>query len=208
EAHYSKAHINKQFIKNIRADNFIGMLFSEIATWSIIVVAATVLHTHGVTDIKTAADAAKALEPLVQNFPHAGFIAKIIFAIGILGLGFLSVPILAGSAAYAFTTAFNLPNGLNLKFKKAKSFYGIIIFSMLIGMIMNFIGINPIKALVYSAIVNGIVAVPLILIIFMIAKDKKIMRNYRSGILSNTFVFLTFMSMLVTVIAMFFTLFK
>ncbi len=91
------------------------MLFSEFVAWSIIVVTATVLFSHGVTNIESAADAAKALEPLVQTFPHAGLISKCIFAIGIVGVGLVSVPILAGSAAYALSEALGWREGLNLK---------------------------------------------------------------------------------------------
>jgi len=94
-------HITRKFIHSLRLDNFIGMLSSQIATWCIIVVAATVLNANGVTDVRTAADAAKALEPLVHTFPNAGFLAELIFAVGIIGLGLLAVPILSASASYA-----------------------------------------------------------------------------------------------------------
>ena len=96
---YGRSKIGEKFIRNLRIDNFLGMVFSEIATWSIIVVAATVLHQNGITNVASAADAAKALEPLVQTFPHAGFLAKLIFATGIIGLGLLGIPVLSGSAA-------------------------------------------------------------------------------------------------------------
>jgi Mn2+/Fe2+ NRAMP family transporter len=198
-------HIGKKFIKNLRIDNFVGMLFSEIGTWSIIVVTATVLNAHGITNIKTAADAAKALEPLVSTFPNAGYIAKVIFAVGVLGLGFLSIPILAGSAAYAFTEAFNLKEGLNMKLKKAHGFYGVITIATLIGLIINFIGINPIQALVFAAVINGVVAVPLIFIIGLIAKNKGIMGEYKSGLLSNILVWATFAGMGAAAIGMFLT---
>ncbi len=201
-------HIDKKFIKNLRIDNFAGMLFSEIGTWSIIVVTATVLNAHGITNIKTAADAAKALEPLVSTFPNAGYIAKVIFAVGVLGLGFLSIPILAGSAAYAFTEAFNLREGLNQKLKKAHGFYGVIIIATLIGLIINFVGIDPIKALVFAAVINGVVAVPLIFIIGLIAKNKNIMGEYKSGLLSNVLVWATFAGMGAAAIGMFLTLGK
>jgi NRAMP (natural resistance-associated macrophage protein)-like metal ion transporter len=201
-------NIGKKFIKNLRIDNFAGMLFSEIGTWSIIVVTATVLNAHGITNIKTAADAAKALEPLVSTFPNAGYIAKVIFAVGILGLGFLSIPILAGSAAYAFAEAFNLKEGLNQKLKKAHGFYGVITIATLIGLIINFVGIDPIKALVFAAVINGVVAVPLILIIGLIAKNKQIMGEYKSGWLSNILVWATFAGMGAAAIGMFLTLAK
>ncbi len=201
-----KPHIGWRFIHNLRIDNFIGMFFSEIGTWSIIVVTATVLNAHGFTDIKTAADAARALEPLVSTFPNAGYLAKVIFAVGIIGLGLLSVPVLAGSAAYAFTEAFNLSEGLNLKFKKAHGFYGVIIVATLIGLMINFIGINPIKALVFAAVINGVVAVPLIFIIALIARNGKIMGQYKSGWVSSLLVWLTFLAMGAAAMGMLLTL--
>lgn len=199
--------VTKKTIRNLRIDNFAGMLFSEVATWAIIVVSATVLFTNGITNINTAADAAKALEPLVQNFPHAGLLAKIIFATGIIGLGLISVPVLAASAAYALCETFNHSKGLSLKFKQARFFYGIIIVSTFVGLGLNFIGIDPIKALIYAAFINGIIAVPLIFIIGLVAKNKKIMGRYSSGKLSKTLVMLTFLSMLIAGCSMFFTFF-
>ena len=201
-----KPVINWKFIRNLRIDNFIGMFFSEIGTWSIIVVTATVLNAHGFTDIKTAADAAKALEPLVSSFPNAGYIAKVIFAVGVIGLGLLSVPVLAGSAAYAFAEAFNLNEGLSRKLKKAHGFYGVITIATLIGLMINFIGFNPIKALVYTAVINGVVAVPLIFIIALIAGNGKIMGQYKSGVVSKVLVWMTFFGMAAAAIGMFLTL--
>jgi NRAMP (natural resistance-associated macrophage protein)-like metal ion transporter len=203
---YGRAKIGAQFIKNLRIDNFTGMIFSEFATWSIIVVAATVLHQNGITNVTSAAEAAKALEPLVQTFPYSGFLSKLIFAIGIMGLGLLSIPILSGSAAYAISEAFNMKEGLNLKLKKAHGFYGVITIATLIGLMINFIGIDPIKALVFTAVINGVAAVPLIFLIARIARNKKIMGEYRSGWLSNTTVWITFIVMLVSAVAMFYTL--
>jgi len=203
---YGRPKIGKKFIRNLRLDNFLGMIFSEIATWSIIVVAATVLHQNGVTDVTSAADAAKALEPLVQTFPHAGFLAKLIFAVGIIGLGLLGIPVLSGSAAYALSEAFNMKEGLNLKLKKAHGFYGVITIATLIGLMINFIGIDPIKALVFTAVFNGVAAVPLIFLIARIARNQKIMGEYRSGWLSNTVVWITFLVMLASAVAMFYTL--
>src|ERR1035438_5800702 len=147
-----------------------------------------------------------ALEPLVQTFPNSGFLSKLIFACGIMGLGLLSIPILSGSAAYAITEAFNMKEGLNLKLKKAHGFYGIITIATLIGLMINFIGIDPIKALVFTAVFNGVAAVPLIFLIARIARNKKIMGEYRSGWLSNTTVWITFIVMLASAVAMFYTL--
>lgn len=196
--------IRKSNIHKMRIDNNVGMIISEITTWSILVVAGTILHNSGVTDISNAADAAKALEPLVHSFPHSGYLSKVIFAIGIIGLGFLAVPVLSGSAAYAVSEAVNWESGLNLKLKKAHGFYGIIIIATLIGLIINFIGIDPVKALVYSAVLNGIAAVPLIFIIIKISTNNKIMGQYKSGALSKVILWITFLGMASAAIAMFF----
>ena len=203
---YGKPKMGKTFIRNLRLDNFLGMLFSEFATWSMIVVAATVLHQNGITNVASAADAAKALEPLVQTFPYSGFLAKLIFAVGIIGLGLLSIPVLSGSAAYALSEAFNMKEGLNRKLKKAHGFYGVITIATLVGLVINFVGIDPIKALVFTAVFNGVAAVPLIFAIGRIARNRKIMGDYRSGWLSNIVVWITFLVMLASAVAMFYTL--
>ena len=190
-----RPQIKTKDIQRIRLDNFIGMVASQITTWSIIVVAASTLHAHNITDVKTASDAAKMLEPLVQNFPNAGLMAKIIFSVGIIGLGLIAVPVLSGSCAYALCEVLNLPRGLNLKYKSAKTFYGIMVGFTVIGVLINYIGIDPIKALVYSAVINGILAVPLIFIITLISRNKKIMGKYRGGLLSQWFLWITFTCM-------------
>ena len=205
---YGRPKPNEKFMRNLRLDNFLGMLFSQIAAWCIIVVAGTVLHNHGITDVKTAADAARALEPLVDTFPNAGLWAKIIFAFGIVGLGLLSVPVLSASASYAVSEAFSWREGLNLKFKKAHGFYGVITVATLIGLMINYIGIDPIKALIFTAVINGVVAVPLLFIINKIASDGKIMGKNKSGRLSRVFLWLTFVIMFLSSLAMFVALSK
>ncbi len=201
-----ETHVSKKFMRALRIDNFLGMLSSEVATWCIIVVAATVLNAHGLTNIATTADAAKALEPLVRTFPNAGFLAKLLFSIGVIGLGLLAVPVLSASASYAIAEAFNWKEGLNLKFNRAHGFYGVITVATIIGLMINFIGINPISALVFTAVFNGVAAVPLIFIIAKIARDEKIMGEHKSGWLSNVFVWATFILMTAAAIAMFATL--
>ncbi len=182
-------------IRNMRLDNNAGMIMSEITTWCILLVGATVLHNSGVRDVKTAADAAKALEPLVKSFPNAGFLAKLIFSIGIIGLGLLAVPVLSGSAAYAVAEAVNWNASLNLKLKQAHGFYGVITIASIIGLMINFIGIDPVKALIYAAVLNGVAAVPLLFLIARIARNKKIMGEYRSGWLSSGLLWFTFAAM-------------
>lgn len=200
-----RPRISRFFIKNLRLDNIFGMFISEVATWFIIVVAATVLHGNNVTNIGTAADAARALEPLVHNFPNAGFLAKTIFAVGILGLGFLGIPVLAGSASYALSEAFNWHEGLYRKLREAHGFYGVITIATLVGLLINFIGIDPIKALIFAAVFNGVTAVPLIFLIAKIARNQKIMGENKSGNLSHVLVWITFLAMAVAALAMLFT---
>jgi Mn2+/Fe2+ NRAMP family transporter len=170
------------------------------------VVGATVLHANGVTHIDSAAQAAKALEPLVHSFPHAGFLAELIFTIGILGVGFLAVPVFSGSASYALSEALDWKAGLNLKLKRAHGFYGVITIATLVGLMINFIGINPIQALVVTAVINGVVAVPLIFLVARIARNKEIMGEYRSGVLSNVLVWATFVFVGGAAVAMFITM--
>jgi Mn2+/Fe2+ NRAMP family transporter len=201
-----KPRISSRNIKDMRIDNTTGMLISEVTTWCIILVGATVLHGGGIKDVKTAADAARALEPLVHSFPHSGFLAKLIFSIGIIGLGLLAIPVLSGSAAYAVSEAFDWNASLNLKLKKAHGFYGVITIATIIGLMINFIGIDPVKALVYAAVLNGVAAVPLIFLIGKIAMDEKIMGEYKSGRLSNILVWSTFVGMGAAAIAMFYTI--
>ena len=203
-----KPKITAAFIKKMRIDNFVGMLSSEVATWSIIVVGATVLNAHGIMNVGTAADAAKVLEPLVHSFPNAGFLAKLLFSIGIVGLGLLAVPVLSASASYALSETLNWKEGLNLKLKRAHGFYGVITIATLIGLMINFIGLDPIKALVFTAVFNGIAAVPLIFLIAKMAASEKIMGEYKSGILSNIVVWATFVLMAAAAIAMIATFYQ
>ena len=199
-------HGLRNSIKNMRIDTTIGIFASEIAQWFIIITTGTVLFRHGITNINTAADAAKALEPLVSTFPNSGQIAKDIFAIGIIGLGLLGIPVLAGSAAYALSEAFNWKEGLYRKFSKAKGFYGVIIVSTLIGLTLNFIGIDPIKALVYTAVFNGVAAVPLLFVIAKINSNENILGKYKGGKLSQIIIWVAFAVMALAVLGMLYTI--
>ena len=198
--------ISSHVIRNMRLDNAVGMFASQLITWSIIVVSATVLNQHGVTNLKTAADAAKALEPLVNSFPYAGLLAKLLFAIGIVSAGLLVVPVLAGSAAYALSETLNWKEGLNLKLKRAHGFYGVITASTLIGVAIDFLGLDPIRLLVYTSVLNGVAAVPLILLIILISRNRLIMGEYVSGRLSVGFSWLAFGTMVGATLAALLTL--
>ncbi|MGH7238409.1 MAG: NRAMP family divalent metal transporter, partial [Candidatus Saccharimonadales bacterium] len=186
----------------MRFDTALGMIFSNIVMWSIMVTAATVLFSHGITDVRTSADAAKALEPLVVTFPNAGFMAKLLFSLGIIGLWFLTVPVLSSSASYAVAEAMNWRASLSYKLKRAHGFYGVITIATFIGLLINIIGIDPIRALIITAVFNGIVSVPLLLLIALLAADKKVMGEYKSGWLSCLFVWLAFLFVLASVLAL------
>ncbi len=179
------------FVGNMRIDTAVGMVASEIVQWFIIMATATVLFSHGVKNIATAADAAKALEPLVQSFPNSGQLAKDLFAIGIVGLGFLAIPVLAGSSAYALSEALNWKEGLSKRFGDARGFYGVIIISTVVGLMLNFAGIDPIKALVFTAVFNGIAAVPLLYLVARINGNEDILGSNTGGFLSRLLVWLT-----------------
>jgi NRAMP (natural resistance-associated macrophage protein)-like metal ion transporter len=167
-------------IRNMRLDTNAGMIFSNIVMFFIIVTTASTLGTHGITHIETATQAAQALKPLAGDF------AFLLFAIGIVGTGLLAIPILAGSAAYAISEVFDWKEGLNKKFKQAHGFYGIIIAATVIGVIINFLPIKPFTMLYYTAIINGIAAPPLMVLVMLIANNKKIMGKYRNAGFSNT----------------------
>lgn len=159
-------------VRDMRKDVFTGMSYANLVFLFIVITTAVVLHQNGIYTIDSAAQAASALKPL------AGENAALIFTLGIIGVGLLAVPVLAGSSAYAIAELFRWKEGLSRKYDRAKGFYGVIIFSLLIGLGMNFIGINPIKALYFAAVVNGVVAPILLYFIFKIGNDKEIMGSF------------------------------
>jgi len=158
----------KRVVK-MRSDVFTGMLFANIAFLFIVITTAEVLFKNGITAVGTPQEAALALKPL------AGDYAFILFALGIIGTGLLGVPVLAGSSAYAIAELFGWKEGLEKKFWQAKGFYLVILVSVVIGFLMNFIGISPMQGLYYAAYVNGVLVVPLIFVIMKLGGDKKIM---------------------------------
>lgn len=156
-------------VKDMRIDVWSGMFFSNVVMFFIIATAAGTLFTSGVTNIATAAQAAEALKPL------AGEQAFLLFALGIIGTGLLAVPVLAGSASYALAESFGWRRGLYRKLRQAYSFYGLIIIATALGFLLNFVGIDPIKALIYSAVANGLVAPVVLILIVLLSSNKKIM---------------------------------
>jgi NRAMP (natural resistance-associated macrophage protein)-like metal ion transporter len=168
EKHYGA---QKEF-NRIRADTIVGMAFSNLIALSIIVTAAATLHATGKTDIRTSAQAAEALRPI------AGAFAEVVFALGIVGTGLLATPVLAGSAAYAVGEGLQWPVGLARKPKEATAFYGVLALSAGIGIALNFTSINPISALYWSAVVNGVLAVPVMVLLMFMARRKDVMDRF------------------------------
>jgi NRAMP (natural resistance-associated macrophage protein)-like metal ion transporter len=163
----------------------IGMLVSNVVMYFIILSTGATLFKAGKTQIQSATDAAEALRPL------AGRGAEALLAIGLIGAGFLAVPILTGSSAYAVAEAFGWKHGLDRKPRQAKAFYGLIAFSTILGMLVNFTGINPVRALFWTAVINGILAPPMLVLILMVSNNTKVMGKRVNGRLLNTLGWIT-----------------
>src|SRR6202022_835237 len=159
-------------LQRIKIDTYIGMAFSNLIAYFIILTAAATLHTHGKTDINSAAEAAEALRPI------AGPFAAFLFSLGIVGTGLLALPVLGGSAAYAVGEALKWPVGLERKAKEAKAFYSVLAVATMIGLTLNFTKLDPIKALVWAAIVNGITAAPVMCFMMLLASRSKVMGKF------------------------------
>lgn len=187
----------KREIKEMRKDTISGMSYANIVFLFIVITTAYVLNRNGITNIESAAQAAEALRPLAGNF------ATILFTVGIFGVGLLAVPVLAGSSAYGISELFSWSEGLSKKFSKARGFYGVIIVSMIVGLLMNFIGINPIKSLYFAAIVNGVIAPILMYFIFKIGRDEKVMGKFTNPRWVNIWGTLATVIMSIAAISMF-----
>ena len=177
----------------------IGMLFSNVVMYFIILATAATLHAAGKTDIQSAADAAQALRPLAGNG------ATLLLAIGLIGSGFLAVPILTGSAAYAIAEAFRWKASLDEKPRRAKRFYAVIVASTLAGILVDFIGIDPIKALFWTAVINGVLAPPLLVLVMLISNNRAIMGRRVNGPVANVLGWLTTIVMFAAAIALLIT---
>jgi Mn2+/Fe2+ NRAMP family transporter len=171
--------VNKRIISEMRKDVDFGMLFSNLVMFFIILTTGSVLFNGGIHQIDTVEQAAQALKPL------AGNAAYLLFAVGVIGTGLLAIPVLSGSLSYIVTESFGWKEGLDKKFPKAKAFYLIIGISLILGLTLNYIGLSPVKALIYSAILYGLTAPVLIAIILHISNNKKIMGKNTNGRISN-----------------------
>jgi Mn2+/Fe2+ NRAMP family transporter len=162
----------------------------------IILTTGVVLFNGGIRDINTVDQAAKALEPLAGKFSY------IFFALGVIGTGFLAIPVLAGSLSYMLAESFGWQEGLDKKFQEAKAFYIVIIFALLIGLLINILGISPMKALIYTAILYGVTSPVMIAVVMHIGNNKKIMNNFTNSRLSNILGMITFIVMAMAAIAL------
>lgn len=174
-----KIIVDKKFIHEVDNDVDLGMGFSGLVMYFIILTTGTVLFQGGIRNINTVEEAARALQPL------AGKAAYLLFAIGIIGTGLIAIPVLSGSLSYIFAETFGWEQGLSKKFHEARGFYTIIAISLLLGLSMNYLGISPINALIYTAILYGITAPVLIAIILHIANNKKIMGEFVNNTRTN-----------------------
>ncbi|MEC5159627.1 NRAMP (natural resistance-associated macrophage protein)-like metal ion transporter [Janthinobacterium sp. CG_23.3] len=187
-------------LRRIKLDTYIGMGFSNLVAYFIILTAAATLGVHGISNIDSSAQAAEALRPIAGEF------AFFIFAMGILGTGLLAVPVLAGSAAYAVTESFRWPNGLDLKALEAREFYVIISLATIGGMALNFAPIDPIKALIWSAQINGVIAVPIMVVMMLLAHNKSVMGRFTLTARHTAIGWIGVAVMLAAVVAMFATM--
>lgn len=169
-------------LRAMRGDVVAGMSSGVLVMFAIMVTSAATLGTAGIRTVSTAEQAAMALEPL------AGSAAKYLFALGIVGTGLLAIPVLAGSTSYALAETFGWREGLSLKLSQARAFYMVIVVSMCLGMVMNLVGLDPVRALYWSAILNGVAAPPLILMIWILSRRESVLGKRKSGRLSSTFV--------------------
>jgi Mn2+/Fe2+ NRAMP family transporter len=188
--------VRKKMLSNMKQDVDFGMLFSNLVMFFIILTSGTVLFKGGIHQIDTVEQAAQALKPLAGNS------AYLLFALGVIGTGLLAIPVLSGSLSYIITETFGWEQGLDKKFHEAKAFYLIIAVSLILGLLLNYIGISPINALIYSAILYGLTAPVLIAIILHICNNKKVMGEHTNKKVSNFLGFATLILMTVTAVVL------
>jgi len=188
--------VNKKILNSMRKDVDFGMLFSNLVMFFIILTCGAVLFPNGIHEIDTVEQAALALKPI------AGNMAYLLFAVGIIGTGFLAIPVLSGSISYMLAETFDWNQGLDKKFFEAKPFYYVIIISLIIGLFINFLGISPVQGLIYSAILYGLTSPIIIIIVLHISNNKKIMGEHVNGPLSNILGWLTFALMAIAAAAL------
>jgi len=202
DMNHKKKHliVDKRLIHSMNVDVYFGMFFSNLVMFFIILTTGTVLFNGGIHQIDTVEQAAQALEPL------AGKGAYILFAVGVIGTGFLAIPVLSGSLSYIVSEVFGWEEGLDKKFHEAKPFYLVVAVSLILGLLINHVGISPIKALIYTATLYGITSPVIIAIVLHISNNKKIMGDHTNGPWSNILGITTFALMTISVLFLLYTL--
>lgn len=198
EMKHQKRHlvVNKKIINDMKQDVDFGMSFSGLVMFFIILTTGTVLFNAGIHQINTVEQAALALKPL------AGNMAYLLFAIGVIGTGLIAIPVLSGSLSYIISETFGWEQGLDKKFHEAKAFYIVMAISLILGLSLNYIGISPIKALIYTAVLYGLTAPVLIAIILHISNNKKVMGEFTNGRINNILGFIALIIMSLAAIAL------
>ena len=202
EHQHKQVVVDKRAIRNMRADVNFGMFASNLVMLFIILTTGVVLYNSGIHDINSVDQAAKALEPLAGKFSYVSF------ALGVVGTGLLAIPVLAGSLSYMLAESFGWQEGLDKKFQEARAFYVVIILSLVIGLLINVLGISPMKALIYTAILYGVTSPVMIAVILHIGNNKKIMNNFTNSGLSNVLGVITLIVMTLAAVALFYFQFK
>lgn len=193
--------VDKRMLGDMRKDVNAGMLFSNLVMYFVILTAGVVLYGAGIRNIDTVEQAAQSLRPLAGNLSY------LLFAIGVIGTGFLAIPVLAGCLSYILAETFNFSKGLDKKFYEARAFYWMIVVSLVAGLCLQFLGIKPVQALLYTAILYGITAPVMIAVILHIGNNKKIMRRHTNSVLSNVLGFLTLVLMTAAAVGLIWSLF-
>ncbi len=193
-------HQADENFQRIKFDTWIGMTFSNLVAFCIMLTTAATLHTHGITNIDTAEEAARALRPIAGEFAFA------LFTAGIVGTGMLAVPVLAGSAAYAVAESRRWPIGLGLTLLEARGFYAILAAATLIGVVIDFVHVDPIQALLWAAIVNGVIAVPIMVVMMLLVRKREVMGEFAASRRLSVMGWFATVVMGAAVVAMFATL--
>jgi NRAMP (natural resistance-associated macrophage protein)-like metal ion transporter len=202
EHQQKKIIIDKQIMQNMTADVNTGMFASNLVMLFIILTTGVVLYSAGIREINTVDQAAKALEPLAGKFSY------IFFALGVIGTGFLAIPVLTGSLSYMLAETFGWMEGLDKKFHEARAFYIVIILSLIIGLLINVMGISPMKALIFTAILYGVTSPVMIAVVLHIGNNKKIMNGFTNSRLSNALGIITFFIMTMAAVVLIYFQFK
>jgi Mn2+/Fe2+ NRAMP family transporter len=187
-------------IRRLRVDTFVGMGFSNLIAFFMILATAATLHAHGITDIETTSQAAQSLKPIAGRF------AFLLFAAGIVGTGLLALPVLAGSAAYAVASLLGVRKGLDRPFASARAFYGILAAAMAVGLLISVSGLNPIKALYWSAVINAVISVPIMMAVMVTASRAKLMQDHVLPLAWQTLGWLATLAMAGATAAMFWSM--